>query len=283
MRCACWLAVRAGRFYDPHLAERSAKTLAGVQVKDRALRQGLEPAARRLDVRLRNRRQRRRRPHGRRQLADLAACRRIGFVRAGRPVYLNTRVSLSSQTIRTTSAENTRPGLGSPHTPKGWVWPLGLIGEALTTPNLGQVTESSCKRIATTSGSDRLMHGLRPERSDAIHATGVRLGECGIRRAAVQICGRFSVTADALGIAAAAPAARRPHSGGHLAARSARAARDDDPSAEDQRLERAAILLHPLEASLIMAVARSGPRRDPARRSYGSPISPTRRARRTIG
>jgi meiotically up-regulated gene 157 (Mug157) protein len=30
-------------------------------------------------------------------------------------------------------------GLGSPHTPKGWVWPLGIIGAALTTTNRQEI------------------------------------------------------------------------------------------------------------------------------------------------
>ena len=45
-------------FDDPQLAESATKLAGEVQVGDRALRQSVEPAARRVDVRLRNRRQR---------------------------------------------------------------------------------------------------------------------------------------------------------------------------------------------------------------------------------
>ena len=43
-------------------------------------------------------------------------------------------------------------GLGSPHTPKGWVWPLGIIGAGLTTTSRADISaRSSCSIAATRS------------------------------------------------------------------------------------------------------------------------------------
>jgi meiotically up-regulated gene 157 (Mug157) protein len=48
-------------------------------------------------------------------------------------------------------------GLGSPHTPTGWVWPLGMAAQALSSSS-PQETADIIKEIAATGSSDGLIH-----------------------------------------------------------------------------------------------------------------------------
>ncbi|MDQ2662533.1 MAG: glycoside hydrolase family 125 protein [Candidatus Eremiobacteraeota bacterium] len=73
------------------------------------------------------------------------------------PDYLNTRAfALSSKNpwfFRGRYAE----GLGSPHTPRGYVWPLGIIARALTSTSSSEVAES-VTTLAETDSADGLIH-----------------------------------------------------------------------------------------------------------------------------
>lgn len=48
-------------------------------------------------------------------------------------------------------------GLGSSHTPTGWVWPLGMISQAFTASSAREVA-SILKAIDATSGTEQLIH-----------------------------------------------------------------------------------------------------------------------------
>jgi hypothetical protein len=58
-------------------------------------------------------------------------------------------------------------GIGSPHTPKGYVWPLALIARALTSTDRNEVVRQM-RELAATAGRDGLIHESfdpdRPER-----------------------------------------------------------------------------------------------------------------------
>jgi uncharacterized protein len=56
-----------------------------------------------------------------------------GWCGSNDPVYLDTRRFTLSFDDPYYYTGKYATGLGSPHTPKGWVWPLGIIGAALTT------------------------------------------------------------------------------------------------------------------------------------------------------
>ncbi len=55
-----------------------------------------------------------------------------GWSSTNDPVYLDTRRFTLGFDDRYYYTGRYATGLGSPHTPKGWVWPLGIIGAALT-------------------------------------------------------------------------------------------------------------------------------------------------------
>lgn len=73
------------------------------------------------------------------------------------PIYQNTRRFALSTDDPYYYRGRYASGLGSPHTPTGWVWPLGLIGQALTASSAGEVV-TLLKTINATSGSEQLMH-----------------------------------------------------------------------------------------------------------------------------
>ncbi|MBV9332430.1 MAG: glycoside hydrolase family 125 protein [Candidatus Eremiobacteraeota bacterium] len=73
-------------------------------------------------------------------------------------VYLNTRKFTLSFDDPYYFGGTFATGLGSPHTPKGWVWPLGIIGAALTTTSRQEVINA----ISMLDKSDTL-NGLMHE------------------------------------------------------------------------------------------------------------------------
>jgi hypothetical protein len=65
-----------------------------------------------------------------------------GWCATDDPVYLNTRRFTLSSDDPYYFTGKYATGLGSPHTPKGWVWPLGMIGAALTTTKRAEITHA---------------------------------------------------------------------------------------------------------------------------------------------
>jgi len=63
---------------------------------------------------------------------NLTALPWYGWCATADPVYLDTRRFTLSFDDPYYYTGTYATGLGSPHTPKGWVWPLGIIGAALT-------------------------------------------------------------------------------------------------------------------------------------------------------
>lgn len=90
-------------------------------------------------------------------IPNLTALPYLGWCSATDPAYLNTRAyTLSPKNpyyFRGTYAE----GLGSPHTPPGFVWPLGIISRALTASSAIETSES-ITTLAETDSRDGLIH-----------------------------------------------------------------------------------------------------------------------------
>lgn len=53
-------------------------------------------------------------------------------------------------------------GLGSPHTRTGWIWPLGLLGQALTAQSAGEVDEILAELRALDGGSGLFYESIDP-------------------------------------------------------------------------------------------------------------------------
>jgi meiotically up-regulated gene 157 (Mug157) protein len=90
-------------------------------------------------------------------IPNLTALPYLGWSSSTDPAYLNTRgFALSAANpwyFRGTYAS----GLGSEHTPPGYVWPLGIIARALTATS-SRETAASITTLAETDSSDGLMH-----------------------------------------------------------------------------------------------------------------------------
>jgi uncharacterized protein len=84
-----------------------------------------------------------------------------GWCGTSDPVYLDTRRFTLSFDDPYYYTGTYATGLGSPHTPKGWVWPLGIIGAALTTTTRQDIVNA----IEMLDRSDTL-NGLMHESVD---------------------------------------------------------------------------------------------------------------------
>ncbi len=75
-------------------------------------------------------------------IPNLTAMPFIGWCSTDDPVYLNTRRFTLSADDPYYYTGKYATGLGSPHTPKGWVWPLGIIGAALSTTSRADIVNA---------------------------------------------------------------------------------------------------------------------------------------------
>ena len=73
------------------------------------------------------------------------------------PTYLATRNFALSMDNPFYFSGRYAQGLGSPHTPYGYVWPLGIIGRALTATSSVEVA-SAITTLAETDGESGLIH-----------------------------------------------------------------------------------------------------------------------------
>jgi meiotically up-regulated gene 157 (Mug157) protein len=73
------------------------------------------------------------------------------------PTYLATRSFTLSMDNPFFFSGRYAQGLGSPHTPYGYVWPLGIIGRALTATSSIEVA-TAITTLAETDGEDGLIH-----------------------------------------------------------------------------------------------------------------------------
>jgi meiotically up-regulated gene 157 (Mug157) protein len=81
----------------------------------------------------------------------------IDWCSAFDPVYLNTRAFTLSMDNPFYFSGRYAEGLGSPHTPYGWVWPLGIIGRALTATSSLEVA-TAITTLAETDSEAGLIH-----------------------------------------------------------------------------------------------------------------------------
>jgi meiotically up-regulated gene 157 (Mug157) protein len=75
-------------------------------------------------------------------LPNLTGLPYIGWCSTDDATYVNTRKFTLSSDDPYYYTGKYASGLGSPHTPKGWVWPLGMIDVALTTTKRSEITHA---------------------------------------------------------------------------------------------------------------------------------------------
>ena len=90
-------------------------------------------------------------------LPSLLALPYLGWCATDDPVYRATRRLVLSEANPWFARGNVAAGIGSPHTPPGWVWHLGLITEALTSPDSGD-RDRLLDVLARTDAGTSFMH-----------------------------------------------------------------------------------------------------------------------------
>ena len=129
-------------------------------------------------------------------IPNLTALPWYGWCSTSDPVYLDTRRFTLSFDDPYYYTGKYATGLGSPHTPKGWVWPLGIIGAALSTTDRNEIV-TAIDMLDRSDTLDGLMHeSVNPNDPSAVYAAGVRVGERLLGRPALSHGRRLSGHAD---------------------------------------------------------------------------------------
>jgi meiotically up-regulated gene 157 (Mug157) protein len=81
----------------------------------------------------------------------------MGYCAADDPTYLNTRTFALSARNPWYFSGKYASGLGSPHTPSGYVWPLGIMARALTATSSAE-TDEAVTVLAETDSEQGLIH-----------------------------------------------------------------------------------------------------------------------------
>ncbi len=81
----------------------------------------------------------------------------LGYCDREDPVYQNTRRFILSADNPYYFQGSIAKGVGSPHTPKGYVWHIGIIMQALTSVNRGEI-EACLDMLAKTHAGTNYMH-----------------------------------------------------------------------------------------------------------------------------
>jgi meiotically up-regulated gene 157 (Mug157) protein len=93
---------------------------------------------------------------------DLLAAPYFGYVGIDDPIYRNTRRFVLSAANPYFYSGPLAAGLGSPHTPKGMVWPLGLLAEGFTTDDPAERQRVLTMLLASDPGDHRLHESFDP-------------------------------------------------------------------------------------------------------------------------
>ncbi|MBV8283824.1 MAG: glycoside hydrolase family 125 protein [Candidatus Eremiobacteraeota bacterium] len=94
---------------------------------------------------------------------NLISATYYGFTTPGDPIYANTRRFALSSANPYYYSGSYASGLGSPHTPTGWVWPLGLVMRAITAASPSETVSEIRTVQATTQGGTLFHESFDPE------------------------------------------------------------------------------------------------------------------------
>lgn len=95
-------------------------------------------------------------------IPNLLAAPYFGYVGLDDPVYRNTRRFVLSKANLFYYSGPLASGLGSPHTPAGMVWPLGLLAQGFTTNDPAEQQQVLKMLLASDPGDHRLHESFDP-------------------------------------------------------------------------------------------------------------------------
>jgi uncharacterized protein len=87
----------------------------------------------------------------------------LGYVGADDEIYRNTRRLLLSSHNPYYNAGKYARGIGSPHTPAGYIWPIALCMQGLTSGSVGEMEEILDMLEATDAGTELMHEGFDPD------------------------------------------------------------------------------------------------------------------------
>lgn len=87
----------------------------------------------------------------------------LGYCAPDDPLYLQTRAFVLSEDNPTYHCGRYARGIGSPHTPGGYVWHLGLIMQGMTATDKAEQREVLEMILATTAGTNLMHEGFDPD------------------------------------------------------------------------------------------------------------------------
>jgi meiotically up-regulated gene 157 (Mug157) protein len=90
----------------------------------------------------------------------------LGYRPADDPTYLRTRAFVLSRANPYYVAGAYARGIGSPHTPRGYIWPLGLIMQGLTAAEPAERQQVLDTLVATTAGTGYMHESFDPNRPE---------------------------------------------------------------------------------------------------------------------
>ncbi|WP_297817163.1 glycoside hydrolase family 125 protein [uncultured Lactobacillus sp.] len=93
---------------------------------------------------------------------DLISLAYLGLVEQDDPIYQNTRKASLSKQNKYYYTGKYASGIGSPHTPVGYVWPIALAVEGMTTNSKKQKEELLNTLVNTTNGTQMMHEGFDP-------------------------------------------------------------------------------------------------------------------------
>ena len=90
----------------------------------------------------------------------------LGYCRQDDPIYQNTRAFILSRNNPYYFEGKYAKGVGSPHTPTGYVWPIGMIMQALTAIEQEEANKLLNMLITSDGGSGCMHESLDPDRPE---------------------------------------------------------------------------------------------------------------------
>lgn len=97
---------------------------------------------------------------------SLLAAPYLGYCKPEDPLYQRTRKFLLSDENPYYYKGVYASGMGSPHTPAGWIWPIGVTMQILTSQDAGEIL-SCLNMLSRTHGGTNYMHeSFHPDRPD---------------------------------------------------------------------------------------------------------------------
>ena len=88
---------------------------------------------------------------------DLISLPYLGLIAADDPLYQNTRNAVLSKQNKYYYEGKYAKGIGSPHTPAGYIWPIALAMEGLTNSDK-KYKEQILDTLVATTGDTNMMH-----------------------------------------------------------------------------------------------------------------------------